>query len=244
MRTRVMILTALAVLCMPAGAHAAEQSGPDCTNAVAQERSYEDARGDSGPAPDLGLLWVDVEADCSVTITYGLDSNGLLDGDSLWLAIDARTTRLLTVNGPVDDLRASFDNDAPAPDAYPSGASLIVVETTVTALGLQPGRPARLTFGSRYGSQTDQAGAFDLKVDFGAVAGAEAERPRIRGRAKPGRVVTCVASSGSSYRWLRDGREIRGATRRTLKLRRADAGRRIACRVGTSTSAAVRVQRR
>ena len=48
----------------------------------------------------------------------------------------------------------------------------------------------------------------------------------------------------SSVRWLRDGRAIRGATKRTLKLRRADAGHRIACRTASATSAAVRVQRR
>ena len=44
--------------------------------------------------------------------------------------------------------------------------------------------------------------------------------------------------------WLRDGRAIRRATKRTYKVRRADAGRRLACRTGSTTSAAVRVQRR
>ena len=56
----------------------------------------------------------------------------------------------------------------------------------------------------------------------------------LKGRAKVGRTLTCVAPSSISkphYRWLRAGRPIKGATQRTLKLRKSDAGRRISCRV-------------
>ena len=54
----------------------------------------------------------------------------------------------------------------------------------------------------------------------------------LKGRAKVGRTLTCVAPAGMtkpSYRWLRAGRTI--AKHRSLKLRKADGGRRVSCRV-------------
>ena len=65
---------------------------------------------------------------------------------------------------------------------------------------------------------------------------------QLTGRAKAGHTLTCVTEE--PVRWLRDGKAIKGATKRTYKLRRTDAGHRIACRTGSATSAAVRVQRR
>jgi hypothetical protein len=209
---RVMFLTLVALLIPAATASAA----PDCTRAVAQERTFEDSIGDSGNAPDLGIVWVDVDEDCVVSITFALDGNRLLAGDSLTVTVDDR----------VFDARGRRE-----------GAHLIVFETTVQALGLRPGRPSRLSFASRYGNSADVTDSFAITVDYGAVKGA-----RITGRAKPGHTLTCVTDG--SIQWLRDGRPIRGATKRTLKLRRADAGHRIACRTASATSAAVRVQRR
>jgi hypothetical protein len=80
-------------------------------------------------------------------------------------------------------------------------------------------------------------------------------RPVLKGRAKVGRTLTCVAPAAlerPTYRWLRAGRTIKGATSRTLKLRKADGGRRVSCRVrGTLrgeklavTTAAARIQRK
>jgi hypothetical protein len=54
----------------------------------------------------------------------------------------------------------------------------------------------------------------------------------LKGRAKVGRTVTCVAPAEltkPSYRWLRAGRTI--AKHRSLKLRKSDGGRRVSCRV-------------
>ena len=78
---------------------------------------------------------------------------------------------------------------------------------------------------------------FDLLVDFGAhVAGeTDAQNPArvaLKGRAKVGRTLTCVAPAGMtkpSYRWVKAGRTI--GKHRTLKLRRADGGGRVSCRV-------------
>lgn len=208
---RPMLLTLAALLLIQA---ATASASPDCTRAVAQERTFEDPVGDSRNAPDLGIVWLDVDADCVVTITFALEGNRLLDGDSLWVTVDDR----------VIDVRGRAQ-----------GAYLIVFETTVEALGLRPGRPSRIAFGSRYGTSTDITDTFTLIVDYGAVKPAQ-----IAGRAKPGHTLTC----DGAVRWLRDGRPIKGATRRTYKVRRADAGHRIACRTATGTSAAVRVQRR
>jgi hypothetical protein len=210
---RVMFLT-LAALLIPATA--APAAAPDCTRAAAQERTFEDPVGDSGNAPDLGIVWFDVDDDCVVSITFALDGNRLLDGDSL----------SVTVDGRVFDARGRRE-----------GAHLIIFETTVEALGFQPGRPSQMSFGSRYGNDADVTDTFAITVDYGAVKGVQ-----ITGRAKPGKVLTCVTDE--PVQWLRDGRAIRGATKRTYKLRRADAGRRIACRTASATSAAVRVQRR
>ena len=101
-----------------------------------------------------------------------------------------------------------------------------------------------------------RARGFDLLVDFGNVAGETAEqspaRVALKGRAKVGRTLTCVAPAGMtkpSYRWLRAGRTI--AKHRTMKLRKADGGRRITCKVtgklggerATVTSEVVKVKR-
>ncbi len=204
---RVLLLT-LAALLIPAATASA-----DCTRAVAQERTFEDLVGDSGNAPDLGIVWVDVDDDCVVSITFALESNRLLTGDSLSVTVD---DRVIAVTGKR------------------VGAHLIVFETTVGALGLRPGRAARLQFSSRDGHSTDVTDTFTLTVDYGAVKGVQ-----IAGRAKPGHTLSCEGA----VQWLRDGKAIRGATKRTYRLRRADAGRRIACRTASATSAAVRVQR-
>jgi len=208
---RVILLTITLVLMLPAAANAA-----DCTRAVEQERTFQDPVGDSGNAPDLGIVWVDVDADCVVSITFALDGNRLLDGDSLSVTVD---DRIYNARGRRE------------------GEHLIVFETTVEALGLRPGRASKIGFASRYGNDADTTDMFELKVDYGAVMGMQ-----LTGRAKAGHTLTCVTEE--PVRWLRDGKAIKGATKRTYKLRRADAGHRIACRTGSATSAAVRVQRR
>jgi hypothetical protein len=206
---RVILLTIAFLLAVPAAANAA-----DCTRAVEQERTFEDPVGDSGNAPDLGIVWVDVDEDCVVSITFALDGNRLLDSDQLSVTVDDRT---FNARG------------------RRQGEHLIVFETTIEKLGLRPGRASRISFASRYGNETDVTETFELKVDYGAVMGA-----RITGRAQVGRTLTCEGA----VQWLRDGKRIKGATKRRYKLRRADAGHRIACRTGSATSAAVRVQRR
>ena len=146
----------------------------------------------------------------------------------------------------MEPIASSPIHDGQATITIVGGASIgatvtgTAVETTVEALGLLPGRPARLTSAS---GQT-----VDLLVNFGDVAGvSETSAPArvlLKGRAKVGRTLTCVAPSSISkphYRWLRAGRPIKGATRRTLKLRKADAGRRIACRVSGMTSTAFKI---
>ena len=208
---RVILLT-LAVLLIPV----TSASAAECTRAVEQGRTFEDPVGDSGNAPDLGIVWVDVDEDCVVSITFALDGNRLLASDALSVTVDDR----------VFNARGRRE-----------GAHLIVFETTVEALGLRPGRRSRISFGSRYGNDVDVTDTFELKVDYGAVLSVQ-----ITGRAKPGRTLTCVTDE--RVQWLRDGRAIKRATKRTYKVRRADAGHRIACLTGSTTSTAVRVQRR
>ena len=109
-----MLLT-LAVLLVPV----TTASAAECTRAVEQGRTFEDPVGDSGNAPDLGIVWVDVDDDCVVSITFALDGNRLLASDALSVTVDDR----------VFNARGRRE-----------GAHLIVFETTVEALGLRPGR--------------------------------------------------------------------------------------------------------
>ena len=104
--------------------------------------------------------------DCVVSITFALDGNRLLDGDSLSVTVDDR----------VFNARGRRE-----------GEHLIVFETTVEALGLRPGRASKIAFASRYGNDADTTDTFELKVDYGAVMGVQ-----ITGRAKPGHTLTCV----------------------------------------------------
>lgn len=66
-------------------------------------------------------------------------------------------------------------------------------------------------------------------------------KPKLSGSARVGRTLTVrrgawLASPTFGYRWLRGGKPIKGATRRTYRLHRADRGERISCRV-TATNA-------
>jgi hypothetical protein len=255
-------------------------AGPECGMASPQHRDYADATGDSRTAPDLGAISVDVRADCGVTITFAL---ALAAGQSLTIGIDtdsdaatglrdrAGADRILSIrDGQATIVLAGTATSESSPWYVQPGPVLragqtTAVDTRVDALGLLPGRAARLTFASA-GTETDADFApeaaspgFDLLVDFGNVAGAtETSAPMravVKGRAKVGRTLTCTAPAGMkkpSYRWLRAGRTIAGASHRTMKLRKADVGRRVACRVtgtlagehATITSAAATIQRK
>jgi hypothetical protein len=83
-------------------------------------------------------------------------------------------------------------------------------------------------------------------------------RPAVRGRARVGARLLCDPGAWDgtipiavAYRWLRDGRAVRGARGRSYAVRRPDRGRLLACRVTatnpggplSATSRAVRVRR-
>jgi hypothetical protein len=260
-------------------AQGAAPAGPECGVASAQRREYADATGDSRTAPDLGSIAIDVREDCGVTFTFA--AMALASGESLTIGIDtdsdaatglrdrAGADRVLSIR----DGQATIVLGDPTTGGSPSyilpgpvvrAGAMTAVDTRVDALGLLPGRAARLTFSSA-GSETDadyapeaSSAGFDLLVDFGNVAAATETsapaRPVLTGRAKVGRTLSCVAPAGmtaSGYRWLRAGHRIAGANRRTLKLRKPDGGRRISCRVtgrlggetATVTSAVVTIKR-
>jgi len=68
-------------------------------------------------------------------------------------------------------------------------------------------------------------------------------RPHLRGTAVVGHTLTCLPGSWMgprpivfSYRWLRSGKVLAGAIGRSRKLRAADAGKLIACRVWASNA--------
>lgn len=81
-------------------------------------------------------------------------------------------------------------------------------------------------------------------------------KPSVKGTAKVGKTLTARAGSwttgatGYRYQWLRDGKAVRGATRSTYRLVKADRGHRVAVTVTASgpggsakaTSGAVRVR--
>jgi hypothetical protein len=55
--------------------------------------------------------------------------------------------------------------------------------------------------------------------------------PRITGRARVGQTLRCAVTGKGRFSWTRNGKAIRGARSTRYRLRRADTGRRIACRV-------------
>jgi hypothetical protein len=230
-------------------------AGPECGMASVQHRDYTDAAGDNAAAPDLGAISVDVRADCGVTFTF---ATALAAGQSLTIGVDTDANlntglrdgsgadRILTIRdgqatlGIVDPAAGGIGSYTTPPVVR--AADTTAVDTRVDALGLLPGHAARLTFssagsdsGADFAPEASSAG-FELLVDFGNVAGAaETSAPArafVKGRAKVGRTLTCSAPSGMSkpsYRWVRAGRTL--SKRRTLKLRKADGGRRVSCRV-------------
>jgi hypothetical protein len=270
MPIRITLLLAL-VLLLPASAHAqatptvsapdmrpaqgTAPAGPECGMASVQHRDYTDAAGDSTTAPDLTAIAVDVRGDCGVTFTF---ATPLATGQSLTIGIDTdadANTGIRDLAG-ADRILSIKDGQATLGIADPASGGIAsyttppvvragettAVDTRVDALGLLPGRAARLTFssagaesGADFAPEASSAG-FDLLVDFGNVAGeTDAQSPAraaLKGRAKVGRTLSCVAPAGMkkpSYRWVRAGRTI--GKQRTLKLRKADAGRRVSCRV-------------
>jgi hypothetical protein len=84
------------------------------------------------------------------------------------------------------------------------------------------------------------------------------KRPTVRGAARVGKTLSCLPGSWrayptvkKTYRWLRNGKPIKRATKRTHKVTRADVGKRIACRLtarnalgrASATSPVVRARR-
>jgi hypothetical protein len=117
----------------------------------------------------------------------------------------------------------------------------------VAARGEQPGDPPTTT--------TPPAGderSFSGAVAFHAPTAVNVKRPSLSGRAKPGYVLRC--SSGTwkgaaelAYAWTRDGKRIKGESKRSYTVRVRDRGHRIGCTVsagGKSVAArAVKVKR-
>jgi hypothetical protein len=246
MAIRFTLLCALgAMLALPAAARAQEPtvSAPDVRPAQGTAPAGP-ACGMASPRRVDGPITIDVRGDCGVSLDAG-GTTIAIDTDSNPATGDAAgADRILSIQ------------DGQATITVVGGTSIgatvtgTTVVTTVEALGLLPGRPARLTSTS---GQT-----VELLVDFGDVAGVsetiEPARIALQGRAKVGRTLSCFAPAGMSkprYRWLRGGRPIHGATNRTIKLRKADGGRRVSCRVtgmlngerATVTSAAVSIKR-
>lgn len=110
-----------------------------------------------------------------------------------------------------------------------------------------------------YDSQTSQSGAsvitvsagrtvFDIDAVMQPVPGAiikpmNAVLPTLSGTAVVGRPLACssgtwsgVPAPGCTYRWLRDGTSIRGATSTTYTVQRADCGHRLSCQVTATNS--------
>ena len=66
-------------------------------------------------------------------------------------------------------------------------------------------------------------------------------RAVVRGTPRPGRVLrvsaTLTGNARMSYQWLRNGRAIAGARKKTYRVKRTDAGRVIACRIVAKNAA-------
>ena len=66
-------------------------------------------------------------------------------------------------------------------------------------------------------------------------------RAVVRGTPRPGRVLrvsaTLTGNAKMSYQWLRNGRAIAGARKKTYRVKRTDAGRMIACRIVAENAA-------
>lgn len=256
---------------------------PACRRSSATALRFADTIADTLGARDIEGVAVVAGRDCAVRITVDVDDSALRRSDLLTIALDADgdpltgdpalggADRVLRVHGPITarsvadvsawdaaahTLRALKLTPAPAVDRY--GRTQLYLRTTVTALGLYADRTASLRLTMAQGADRDLAPdkapfamplAFRLRTtpDPGMRAG-------LRGRARPGRKLTCRVSgnypgSRVTYAWLRNGKRTPGG-KRTYRVRPRDRGRRIACRATawlgkrpqTVRSAAIRVR--
>ena len=192
--------------------------GPRAAWRRAQHRDFVDATGDSRTAPDLGAIAVDVREDCGVDLQ--LRGATLAPGQSLTdrdrhgrrrkhrpPRPGRRRSHPLRPRRPGDARHRRSGHAAGSPPTPPApvvrtGATT-AVDTRVDALGLLPGRAARLTFSSA-GTEMDADFAPEASAPASICSSTSAtsrarpmRSPRhgcaLKGRAKVGRTLTCVA---------------------------------------------------
>src|SRR5207249_11548969 len=93
-------------------------------------------------------------------------------------------------------------------------------------------------------TQMDAAGGTSTssgRITIAAATLANLVRPSIRGRPRVGATLTCLRGRWTgtppiryAYGWLRNAHALPAARRRTYRIRRRDAGSRLACRVVAS----------
>jgi hypothetical protein len=126
----------------------------------------------------------------------------------------------------------------------PSESSPDAVDASVPRVGIDGAGNAVATW---------ERGTGQVSVETSELGGSWAptlentRRPSVRGRARVGARLLCDPGSWDgtipiafAYRWLRDGRAVRGSRGPAYAVRRADRGRRLACRVTAANPAGSR----
>jgi len=179
-------------------------------------------------------------------------------GDRLvWVAPPESTARLASVDGDgtrswlravdVSDPAAPSDvvrvAAAPSPSATPSATPSPSPSATASASpGASPSTTPSAPTRTAAPAPTSATASAPPRTAAPAPGGTSARRftsaprPKVVGTARVGRTLTARAGTWRpaakvSYRWLRDGRPVPGATREAYTLKAADKGRKVSVRV-------------
>ena len=154
--------------------------------------------------------------------------------DTVWAVVEA-------------DASGRFTAKIPLPDGGTTGARGSVPAATPGTWTL------RLLSGSLKPGDTARSTSVEVQVKAGKLRATAA--PRITGKAKVGKTLkattgTWSASASTKLQWRRNGKAIKGATKATYRVLKADAGKKLTVRVvatrpgyakATATSKAVKV---
>lgn len=154
--------------------------------------------------------------------------------DTVWAVVEA-------------DASGRFTAKIPLPDGGTTGARGSVPAATPGTWTL------RLLSGSLKPGDTARSTSVEVEVKAGKLRATAA--PRITGKAKVGKTLkattgTWSASASTKLQWRRNGKAIKGATKATYRVLKADAGKKLTVRVvatrpgyakATATSKAVKV---
>jgi hypothetical protein len=230
------------------------------------QASFRPAHGSWGPVANLATVGRDFAQAPQVGVDAAGNAIALWTDDG-GLRSDARLTTTGTWSKPIALTKAVVSDPQLAVDARGDAAAVWIdaatqsVDAAVRVAGAwQPAVLVTSAQSSNPRVAIDGAGngialwnapsGSEVDVQTADLAGdwqptlVNARRPAVRGIPRVGRTVVCDRGAWEgtvpisfAYQWRRSGANLRGATRRTYRIRQRDAGMRLGCRV-TATNPA------